>query len=268
MLTPFKLYIATLLVVQTMLAIPRGLRRRGIIFFAFGFAIRKNVAVKPKAAIIRLPDRISIAISYIVIAISYFLLFSWNKVELLYLLGEETWNYILTLDAIQLYGLLILLLIIFGPFHEYMHFYFAKRVGIPVKSIYLIFIMGIPVAFAIKTEEEKNGEEGLLRLMVTISAGIIANVTYVFIATILYTLHHSILSKIFLFFSIYIMVVNSIAFLYYFRTDGTMLITQGLEAVIKNKKLVKYISRLIIFLAIILQIIFFPKTFYLGGIHI
>ena len=268
MLTPFKLYIVILLITQAILAVPKGLRKRGIIFFVFGFAVRKKVITKPMEGRIRISDKISIAISVVVIGISYFLLFSWDKVEILYVLGDETWDYILTLDIIQLYGMLILLLIIFGPFHEYMHFHFARRVGVPIRYIYLIFIMGIPVAFAIRTKEKRNEEVGALQIMVTISGGIIANVTYVFLATTLYMLHPSIPTKIFLFFSIYIMVVNSIAFLYYFKTDGTMLIIQGLEAFIKNKKMARRLSRLIIILAISLQIIFFPKTFYLGGIHI
>ncbi|MEX0569241.1 MAG: hypothetical protein Q6363_008840 [Candidatus Njordarchaeota archaeon] len=256
---------------QTVLIFVKRLRRRGITFFVVGFVIKINLQPRFELKKVKLDwfSKITCFLAFSIIFVSIFLVFFWDKVQLIYLMRDDIFAFLSRLNFGEFLVLLWIIALMIGPFHEFMHYLTAKRAHVPINAFYIVAIFGIPIAFAVKPEfEEKDKAEYVspAQVLATLDGGILGNATLMAIFFLLYSITQEFIFEVLFFFSLYVMAVNSIPFLYYFKTDGALMIIYACEALFssKQKKLGYRIGSAIVIGLLILQIIFFPHAFYLG----
>ena len=232
-----------MVLVQILLAVPKRLRRRGIIFYGIGFAIRFNIKQNFETKKVKLGvlEKIIIANS-ICIAIGstiYFLFFTKSFFNVYYIpfgerIQQKIEEFIENASLLDVYLVAWLTALAIGLPHEYMHIYFSKMSHIRAKNMYIIAIMGFPLMFFV-TIDHKNATP-LQRAFVA-SGGLIFNAMALFAATILYLIFpDSTMLALAFYASLAITVINGTAIIIYL--DGGRTIAETLRAINENYLLI------------------------------
>lgn len=183
-----------MLIIQTILAIPRRLRRKGLYFYGVGFAIRISIDKKsePKRRDLSIPEMLLITNAIIISVVStvYFIIFVDELLSFKQtLLSREIFKIFLELvnriSLPELYVFAWTFAATFGLFHEYLHIRFGKIIGIPIRNIYIATLLGFPLLFSVETDT--RGTKNIQRAFVA-AGGLIANTIYLSVMFILFFL--------------------------------------------------------------------------------
>jgi len=183
-----------LIIVQTVLMFSRTLRRRGIYFFVFGFAVKINVgkgrgtprriSTLEKMIIANVMFISATATLFLILFIEDIILF--RQALFFDIIMPKFKKFIESIDIFKLYLFAWMMALIIGLPHEFLHVFFGRRVGMEMRSLYIVTLMGFPLLFL--TEANEEGATNMQRAFM-ISGGILMDSIVLLASAILYLLY-------------------------------------------------------------------------------
>ncbi len=183
-----------MLIIQTILAIPRRLRTRGLYFYGVGFAIRISIdrESEPRRRNLSIPEILLIVNAAIISVVStmYFIMFvdellSLRQILLSREMSRAFWELVEKISLPELYVFAWVFATTFGFFHEYLHIRFGRIIGIPTRNLYIATLLGFPLIFSVETDN--RGTKNMQRAFVA-AGGLIANTIYLSVMFMLFLL--------------------------------------------------------------------------------